>query len=170
MFKLIRLFLISVAHAYNHMNGLIIEKPYYVNGLNDFHSTCVDDAIEKYNSYSIGEIKYGSPEESNEIKYYDGKTGVTELDGYYKDNEWIITRMDIMLSPEIDNYNVCVNTVLHELGHGRGLYHSKEETSIMNMTVKIFTDGTYKNAELISLTWNDWIGLWTYKYGKLISF
>jgi hypothetical protein len=156
--------LIASTHAYNHINGRIIARPFYIDDLTPFHTACVEEAVDSFNSYGVGTITYGARFSSNLIQYDNNTSaGTTIIKGRYIGslNEWLIPRTDILLNPNINSWNTCVNIVLHELCHTRGLHHSNEPGSIMNITIKKLGN-QFLDMPLNPLTWNDWVGLYTY--------
>lgn len=141
-----------LSSAYQMINGNIpTQNPIYLSSkLSLFHRNCAESAIDKLNEYSFLtsthfstvpeynhntiRISYYSP-----FDYYARYTGSTEFTGVLNSlNEWDVKNIVININEEITDLNTCLFIIMHEICHSRGLFHSNDIYSIMNMSVSIF--------------------------------
>ena len=160
-------------NAYSFMNAMADwDKPIYISrSLTDFHRDCVVESVNIINKYNnmyhnieitdtyIGDscvrVAYYTPNDP-----YKRISGSTEFKGtLYDDNLWYVDKMQISINDEIQYFNSCLNVVVHELLHTRGLYHSDVPESIMNMSVIVTTNGILKDMIRPMLSMDDVLGL-----------
>lgn len=159
--------------SYSFINGITNwNRPIYISrSLSDFHTDCVKEAIHTINKYdtSYSHVDITKKYLGNaciRVSYYEMHnpqkrlTGSTKFTGtLFDDNQWYIDSMHISMNEDIQPFDTCVNLLVHEILHTKGLHHSDDPNSIMNMSVYITTDGEVLNAERAAMGIDDIMGL-----------
>ncbi len=159
--------LLKAAVGYELINGYgFYNRPIYISSaITPIHRDCITQAVTQFNRYdhlytpiAISDFK---TDETIRIKYSTKRyTGYSKIQGLLNDdNDWNIDKISIGLNPNIDFMNSCVNIMLHELCHCRGLHHSNVEGAFMNQTIKITIDGYVKDMDYPELQLDDINGM-----------
>lgn len=147
MLKLILSYICIIQNCilgYTLINGIIpYQKKYYISSqISNVHKLWIKDSMEIINPIKNLEIQEYYDSECIRIYYNNLRyTGFTEFEGYLTDNnEWIVDKIDIGISSNINYYNTFLTIMIHELLHANGCMHNDIEGSIMNVSILVLNN------------------------------